>query len=139
MSKLTRAEMKNKAIDCLKELDIYKPYIKAFVKDDEITMFEHYAGFYISQYPELYNQIKELEQKYNILIYAVTHEFTSFGECYSFLYVPNDKNDLEYTIDKFAHNCYYAMAYVYNKNEPLFSEFGSIIVKSGFGGIMREG
>lgn len=136
--KLTREEMKNKAVDCLKELDIYKPYIKAFVKDDEITMFEHYAGFYVSQYPELYNQIKELEQKYNILIYAVTHEFTNFGECYSFLYVPNDKDDLEYTIAK-CDNGNYVMAYVYNKNEPLFSEFGSIVVKPGFGGIMRKG
>lgn len=136
---LTREEMKTKAIDCLKELNIYKPYIKAFVKDDEITMFEYYAGYYVSQYPELYNQIKELEQKYNILIYAVTHEFTEFGECYSFLYIPSEKDDLKYTIDKYNTNSRYAMAYVYNKSEPLFSEFGSIIVKSGLGGITRIG
>jgi hypothetical protein len=137
--KLTREEMKNKAVDCLKELDIFKPYIKAFVKDDEVTMFEHYGGYYISQYPELYNQIKELEQKYDILVYAVTHEFTDFGECYSFLYVPKDKDDLEYTIAKYNSDSHYAMAYVYNKSEPMFSEFGSIVVKSGFGGITPKG
>ena len=80
---------KEKAIECMKELDIYKPYIKAFEKDGTVTLFERFGGYYIDadNELELFNKIKEFEADTGSLVYAVTHEIFEFGECYSFLCV----------------------------------------------------
>lgn len=81
------AAKKEKAIELLKEMDIYTPYIKGFEEKGLVCFFENYGGFWIDQDPELYAKLKELEKKYSCLVYAVTHEYTEFGECYSFLLV----------------------------------------------------
>ena len=54
-------------------------------------------------------KIKEFEEKYNALVYAVTHEYTNFGECYDFLYIP----DYEKEWDEMLYpqgNMFYAYA-----------------------------
>ena len=76
---------KEKAIELLKEMDIYAPYIKGFRENDKVCFFERFGGYWADQEPELYEKMKALEKKYNCLVYAITHEFTEFGECYSFL------------------------------------------------------
>ena len=61
---------KEVAIQCMKNFDIYKPYIKAFEKNGTITLFERFGGYYIDEHnePELLKQIKEFEAEYlNIL------------------------------------------------------------------------
>lgn len=78
---------KAKAIEFMKQLDIYKPYVKGFEEENLVCFFENYGGFWAYQEPQLYNKIKELELKHKCTVYAITHEFTEFGECYSFLIV----------------------------------------------------
>jgi hypothetical protein len=39
---MTREEQKIKAIEFLKELDIYKPYIKGFVDENKVCFFERF-------------------------------------------------------------------------------------------------
>ena len=88
---------KEKAIELMKRLDIYKPYIKGFRESDKVCFFEGFGGFWIDQEPEVYAKMKAIEKKYGCLVYAVTHEFTPFGECYSFLIVsdyPEEWDDL---------------------------------------------
>ena len=88
---------KEKAIELMKRLDIYKPYIKGFRESDKVCFFEGFGGFWIDQEPEVYAKMKAIEKKYRCLVYAVTHEFTPFGECYSFLIVsdyPEEWDDL---------------------------------------------
>ena len=67
---------KEVAIQCLKELNIYKPYVRKFEKDGTATLFERFGGYYIDEYqePELLHKIKEFEEEYNSIVYAVTHE-----------------------------------------------------------------
>ena len=80
--------------------------------------------------------MKELEKKHNCKVYAITHEFTQFGECYSFLIVPNypeEWDDLIYSENR-NHTVF---AYVWNKTDEWCSEFGDIIVQSFGGGIRR--
>lgn len=84
---------KEKAIQLLKEMDIYKPYIKGFENSGHICFFENYGGFWVDQEPELYAKMKEIEKKFSCLVYAVTHEFTPFGECYSFLIVTDYRSE----------------------------------------------
>jgi hypothetical protein len=125
------------AIECLKKLNIYKPYINAFDKKGTITLFERFGGYYIDTYdkPELLNKIKEFEEETGSLVYAVTHEILEFGECYSFLIVSKYDEEWEMTLEEVKDG--YAFAYVWNKDAEWCSEYGTIGVKSFGGGIAR--
>ena len=67
---------KEKAIELLKQMDIYAPYIKGFRESDKVCFFERFGGYWAEQEPELYGKMKSLEKKYKCLVYAITHEFT---------------------------------------------------------------
>ena len=84
MNKQTRKEQ---ALKYLAELDVYKPYIDGFEQHDHVCVFERYAGFWVYQYPEIEKRMRAIEKEYKCTVYAITHEFTQFGECYSFLTV----------------------------------------------------
>ena len=45
-------------------------------------------------------KIKQIKQRYNCLVYAVTHEYLEFGECYSLLVIPDYKKDWDYILKK---------------------------------------
>ena len=83
----TVTERKNQAIKYLKQLKVYKPYIKEFEEENLTCFFENYGGFWTYQDEELSQKIKEIEDKYNCAVYAVTHEYTDFGELYDLLIV----------------------------------------------------
>ena len=127
---------KAKAVEMLKELDIYKPYIDGFKEENNVCYFERYAGYWAYQDEELIKKIKQIEQRYNCLVYAVTHEYLEFGECYSLLVIPDYKEDWDYILEK-AQNGYYAYAYVWNKTDNDCSEFGTVGVESFGGGLKR--
>ena len=80
--------------------------------------------------------MRELEQKYNCKVYAITHEFTDFGELYDFLIVTNYPEEWEDTVYSYG-NKHTVFAYVWNKSDDMCSEFGSITVQSFGGGIRR--
>ena len=76
---------KEKVIEILKQMDIYEPYIEGFKQKDKVCFFEEFAGFWIDQEPEAYKKMQEIEQKHGCKVYAVTHEYTEFGECWDYL------------------------------------------------------
>lgn len=128
------------AIQCLETLDIYKPYIRKFKsKAGTPCFFENFAGFWADQEPELYNKIKEVEQEYEVLVYAITHELTDFGECWSMLCVSKDTEGVNECLDRINSKEFYAFSYVWNKSNDMFSEFGDIVVRSFGGGLKRIG
>ena len=131
-------ERKVKAIELLKKMDIYSPYIKGFIENDQVCFFENFGGYWVDQEPEVYNKMKDLEKEYNCTVYAITHEYTDFGECYSFLIVTNYKSEWK-TLVQSNGNKHSAFAYVWNKDDDWCSEFGSVLVQSCFGGLRRIG
>ena len=135
----TIEERKQKALEIMKKLDIYKPYIDGFKDNNDICYFERFAGFWAWQDKELAQKIKEIEEKHNCTVYAVTHEFTEFGECYDFLIVSDYEEEWQDLISDYNDNTYYAFAYVWNKDDDYCSEFGDILVNSAYGGIRRVG
>ena len=58
----TKIERKEKAIELMKKLDIYKPYIKGFKENDEVCFFEGFGGFWAWQDEELQSKSKEIEK-----------------------------------------------------------------------------
>lgn len=128
---------KEKAIELMKKLDIYKPYISGFENSGRACFFENYGGFWVDQEPLILSKIKELEEKYNCLVYAVTHEMTSIGEMYDFLIVSAYPEEWDDTLLPAGNSSFYAYAYVWNVDDDYCSEFGDIVVHSFGGGIKR--
>ena len=133
-----KQKQKTKAIELMKQLNIYKPYIDSFEKDDQVCFFEQFGGFWVYQEPEIETKMKELEKEYDCRVYAITHEFTQFGECYSFLIVTAYEEEWDRSVVSEKNN-HYAFAYVWNKDDDWCSEFGTVVVKSFGGGIKRIG
>lgn len=131
-------KQKAKAVEIMKRMDIYKPYIEGFEKEGKVCFFEQFGGYWVYQEPEIEAKMKELEEQYGCTVYAITHEFTQFGECYSFLFISKYKEEwnMLVTSEKDKH---YAFAYVWNKDDDWCSEFGTVAVKSFGGGIKRIG
>lgn len=133
---VTRENKKTEAINRMKALDLFDPCIKAFKNRDEVQLSEMTGGLYeFSRDEELNAKIKEFEEEYNALVYHVIHTYTSFGEMYSFLYVSDYEEEWEMDNEDIQDN--YAMSYVWNKDYPDFSEFGSIGIRQKFGGLVR--
>jgi len=136
---MNKQQQKVKAIELMKQLNIYAPYIKAFEESDKVCFFDGFGGgYWAEQEPELYQKFKDFEKERNCTVYAITHEYMIFGECYSFLYVPKYKQDWNGLVKSNGkeHQCF---AYVWNKDDEWCSEAGTIIVKSIGGGIKRIG
>ena len=132
----TKEQRKEQAIKLMEQLKIYKPYINGFIKYDDVCFFEFYAGYWAFQNQELLEKIKEIEERHNCTVYAVTHELMEFGECYDFLLVTDyveEWDELVYAED----DGFYVFSYVWNKTDDWCSEFGTIGIKSFGGGIRR--
>jgi hypothetical protein len=130
---VSKETKKAEAIKRMKMLNLYTSYIEAFEKKDEIFMSEMTGGVY--ENTELIDKVREFEEENNALVYHVIRTFTGFGELYSFLYVSDYQEEWEMDNEDISEG--YALAYVWNKDMPEFSEFGSIGVKGKFGGIVR--
>ncbi len=134
--KLDITKQKEKAISIMKRMNIYKPYIKGFQEKGMVCFFERFGGYWADQEPELYEKMKAIEKKYKCLVYAITHEFTEFGECYSLLIVTAYPEEWA-TLVQSNGNKHVAFAYVWNKDDDECSEFGTVMVHSFGGGIRR--
>ena len=128
---------REKAIECLQELDIFCTDL--FVAKNKIAVFDSFLGEALSTYPGLAEKIREIEQQYGCLVYAVTHEFLPFGECLSMLIVSKYEEDWEQCLQRIDERSFLAYAYVWNKTDETCSEFGYITVLTGFDLIFRVG
>ena len=133
---ISKETKKMEAIKRMKALDLYKPYIKAFEKENKIFMSEMTGGVYeFDDDTELVAKVKAFEEENNALVYHVIRTMTQFGELFNFLYV--SQYEEEWTMDNADIKEGYALAYVWNKTDEWCSEFGSIGVAGKFGGIVR--
>lgn len=135
---ITRENKKEKAIEIMKKLDIYKPYIKGFRENNNVCFFENFGGFWVYQEPEIEKKMREIEEKYDCLVYAITHEFTEFGELYDFLLITDYQEEWDSLVEG-RDNRHTAFAYVWNKDDDWCSGLGTIAVQSFGGGIRRIG
>lgn len=133
----TTVSKKGKALELMKRLDIYEPYIEGFRDNNQVCFFERFIGFWDYQEPEIENKRKELEREFGFLIYAVTHEFIGDDEMYSFLYVSKYEEDWKYSLTDAGQKTFYAHAYVWNKSCEWCSEPGTIVIQYVGGGIRR--
>ena len=129
-----KLEQKQEALQRMKKLDIYFQAIKEFEKENIINKSEHGGMLYWLDEKEQ-EFVKEFEEKYNAIVYHIIHNYTEFGELYSLLFVSQHKEEWDWDNEDIKNNI--AMVYVKNIDEDAFSEFGSIGIKSQFGGLVR--
>ena len=128
------------ALQCLKKLDIYRPYIKKFEREDIPTFFERLTGYYLFNDPVLQDKVKKVQEANDILVYAITHEWLEFGECWTFLSVSKySKSVDECIMDTLHPDTFYVNSYVWNLDNEHFSEFGDVVINTSDGRIRRLG
>ena len=129
-----KIEQKLEAIKRMKKLDIYTQAIKEFEKDNMLNKSES-GGilFWLDENEQ--EMVKEFEEKYNATVYHLIHNYTEYGELYSFLFVSQYKDDWDYDDEDLNNNR--SLVYVKNIDEDAFSEFGTIGIRSQFGGLIR--
>lgn len=131
-------DQKVKAVEFMKKLDVYAPYITGFKKDDNVCFFENFGGFWVYQEPEIEKKMREIEKEHGCKVYAITHEKTELGEMWDFLIVTAYRNEWDQLLQKNGRT-FYAFAYTWNKTYDDCSEFGDIVLQSFGGGIRRIG
>lgn len=138
-----REKMKALAVETLKKLYVYAPYIRKFAaKKSTVTLFERFVGYYIDGLSdgkdELLAKIEEVEKRYEGVVYAVLHYFTDDSEMYAFLLVSKynleeDGEPVLFDTENSHIKC--ALAYVWNKTCDCYSELGDIAVAYHYGGL----
>ena len=124
------------AIERMKLLKLDKQCIEAFTKG-KVWESEGFGALY-----EVNDKEQQIIDKFeahheDCLVYHMIHNVYEFGECYSILYVSPDTDEWQRDKDDIKEG--YIMAYVENVDNDWCSEFGSIAVKSQFGGLVRLG
>ncbi len=134
----TKEMRKEKAVEILKKMDICKDFVDCYIDHDYVCYYDFGIGYWAFQDEGLLAKMHEVEEKWDCTVYAITHEYTDFGELYDFLYVPNEEEEWEWAFEE-DNGVFYAFAYVWNKTDEDCSELGSVCVKNRFGGLVRVG
>lgn len=127
----SESEMKEEAVNRLHRLGVMKNVVTQF-KNGELYMSEFGGILYNlnDQAKDAVNAVKERGQ----LPYAVCRSQMKFGDLYAVLFVGSDKEEWEYERPDREGFC---LAYVYNADNPEFSEYGSIQITAANGGLVR--
>lgn len=130
---MTKDEQKREALERMTMLHLSRQCINAF-KSGKVWESEGYGALYEVD-DEEQQIINEFEAKHNAVVYHMIHNKFEFGECYTILYVSDEKS--EWQSDRYDIEDGYAMAYVKNIDDPFCSEFGTVAIRSSFGGLVR--
>lgn len=131
-------QQKAKAVEYLRMLGIFKPYIQGFKQSDKVCFFEQFGGFWVCQEPEIEKKMREIEQEHDCKVYAITHEKVYGDDMWSFLVVTSNPQEWADLVGR-SGNGFYAFAYTWNRSYDYGSEFGDIFLQSFGGGIRRIG
>lgn len=132
---MEREVMKEEALKRMKKLELHYNAIRDFSKKNSVlNKSEGYGALYWLTEEEK-AMVEEVEKEYNIMVYHVIHYNAEFGECYCMLYVSSYEEDWQADNELLEDNIVYA--YVYNKDNEDFSEFGTIAIQKSFGGLVR--
>lgn len=131
------SEQEAEILTRMKLLKLSKECIDALFKNHKVWLSAGIGALY--EVDEEEQELIDTFQKEHpgCYVYHMIHNVFEFGECYSILYVSPDTD--EWQQDKEDIKDGYVFAYVFNNDNEWCSEFGSIAVKSQFGGLVRIG
>lgn len=124
-----KAEAKSRLIT----LKVLPNVIREFDEENKVNASEGGILYWLTDKEK--KIVKDFENEHNAVVYHCIRNNTEFGQLLALLYVSDSSEEWQYDNDDLSSG--YALAYVHNFDEPLFSEFGSIGITPRFGGILR--
>ncbi len=128
--------MKGEAYRMMKLMGFSDERQKKFLNDDEVWIDEppFYATFELED--EVKKYMQDIERRFGGLVFGAILSRTTIGNMISFLWVSKYKNDWKINRDSIKNNTVFA--WVWNTNDDMLSEFGSIrFQKMPSGGFKR--
>lgn len=129
----TKKEMKREAIKRLTHLGVMEDVVESFISEGKIYMSE-FGGILYDLDQGAKEAVERTEKQFPCLPYAVIKTVHEVGILYAVLYVSKDKTEWKYQRPDKYGLCH---AYVYNADEPDYSEGGEICVQGAHGGLFR--
>lgn len=138
MTQEIKKEIKERFEILENEFDLYPQVEEDFLKNGELYRSEN---FYLGPGPvgALYlisQEEKELVEKFENENKAKVYHVIKNSFLYSFLYVSQYKDEWEDDKEDLKNGT--PLVYCHNTNDEYCSEFGSISIAKGFGGIVRK-
>lgn len=84
----------------------------------------------VEQFPDILEKKKEIEKRFNAVVYYITACDTNFGYMVNFLITSKYEEDIKNLCVKCSDNYYRVWSYVWNKDNDYLSEPGMIGVYS---------
>ena len=134
---VTTQEQKPIAIQFMQQLKVDKSCIAAFEKTGKIYCFEDFVATEINPDSALGKKIKEFENEHQCLVYAVTHDYMTFGECYDLLFVSPWSEDWDHILKYCGNNIFLVNVYAWNVDDEKCSDMGYVNIINVDGGIGR--
>jgi len=129
-------EKKKEAIKRLKKLRVHEEVIAQFEKEGLVNMSEPPFGACFWPSDDELAMIREFERQHNAVVYHIVRSFMEFGVCDCYLFVSDYEEEWEQDAEDIKHDT--VLVYVYNHDEPAFSEFGAVGIElAPAGGLVR--
>lgn len=135
---MDRQKKIDEAVKRMEALGIYSDTIESFKKgkiSQSINGFMYWIGEDTEN--DLAKRIADFEAENNAVVYYVIASNTNFGMLYNLLFVGDNEEEWSFENEDIKDN--YVFSYVINVDEPMFSEFGTIVIDQQYGGLVRIG
>ena len=141
---VNREEKLELAIRWMEQLNVLKPCRDA-LKRGELWQSEGagvMSGILYTASEETVEKAKEIEDKYNVLVWHAIKGVYIFGgtdrfEVSTYLLVADEDVEMDHRLQTADLNNYYALAYVDNETDPMLSELGEVAIANANGGLRR--
>lgn len=134
--KISREKKKKEAIKRMESLRLYPGMLQQFKDEDLVSICEPPNGAFYWLDDESRKIVEEFEKKYNALVFTAIRNFTEMGILDSYLFINDYLESWETERKELKEGM--ALAYVYNKKYPEFSEMGTIGFKKTIASGLRR-
>jgi len=127
---------KKEALKRMKLLDLLPNIITDF-ENENVVYYSELNGilFWVSNHPTWVEFIQKFEEKNNALVYHAELSRLEFGDCLSLFFVSDYKEEWKRDLEDIRQGL--SLCYVWNKDDPCCSEFGTIGFRPINGGVRR--
>ena len=124
MCNISKEEQKTEAIRRMEKIGIYKPTIQQFDKEDKISRSEPPFGAFYWIEDEDMKIVRKFEKEYDAVVFLGIRTYTEDGVMDNYLFISNHPEEWEDDRQELDEG--EAVAYIYNRDAPYYSEMGWI-------------
>lgn len=133
MNELSKEKMKQEAVKRMEAMAIIDETIAQFSQSDLVSFSRNGGNFWLTD--KMKHLVSEFEEDYQGIVYYAILSNTSIGQMFSVFFVSEDTSTWSDDWQELKDG--YQFVYVFNLDNPMFSEFGTIAFQPVFGGLVR--